>query len=407
MIAKNNKKNFFRKFISKAAKRIHATQVLYRTPPDLICLHLGYPDPLVFPLTDLTECTNEVELKGNKNALQYSEEMGDIHLRESLAQLSYSERISVNPENVLITHGATDAIEYLSQAILNPGDYVIMASPSYLWAIRTFQSRFARLRGVPTDDNGIVTDELEYTLKQLKKINAPIKLLYIIPDFQNPTGRTVPLQRRKEVMRLALEYNFLVLEDRPYVELRYEGRSIPSLLNLDRIGLVLQARTFSKILGPGIRLGWLIGPSEILKKVALMKATGTCTYTSTIVNHFIKRGSLDVAIDRAKKHYTKKWKVAIDILERNCPQEISWSKPEGGFYVWLDLPLSIKEHDLEKKLAIEGVRILGGRGFYCQKPSSPGCRIAFSYESASRIEKGLKKLCEILKIMIKLNSSKI
>ncbi len=369
------------------ARREHAAYLPQVTPRDSICLHLGYPDPKAFPIDGLRAATEAVFRDEACAALQYCEEPGDLGLRDTLAARSRLRR-----ENMLVTQGTTEAIEIVIRLLLRPGDVVVMEAPAYLWAIRVFKYAGARLIGVPVDRDGMRTDLLEAALCDVRASGGRVKFIYTVPDNQNPSGATMSLDRRRELLRVAAACGVFVLEDNPYHDLQYIQAELPTLRQLDEAGTVISARSFSKVLGPGVRLGWIEAHEDVMPDLVRMKQTGSCTIVSRIVDRFMKAGAYEPAISSVRRIYAEKHAAMSDALSRFMPSGVSWDVPVGGFYFWLHLPATVDIERLFRECAEAGLLFLKGDDFFCDTVLEPALRLSLSFESPARITEGVRRL---------------
>ena len=394
----NPDRHLGRKFrLAVDVEDMHAAALPYCTPSEAISLHLGYPDPRAFPAAELAEATGAVLSQSSQRALQYCEERGDAVLRGAIADMYARLPKTITPDNVIITQGTTDALEILPQLLISPHDVVLMEAPTYLWAIRSFRFRHAGMVGIPSDEGGIRTDLLRDRLAGLYANGVSPKFIYVMPDFQNPSGHCMPLVRRRELLAVAEEFNLLVVEDNPYLELRYEGDRLPTLFELDDKGLVVLAGSFSKSVGPGIRLGWVVGPEEFIEKLARMKQTGACTLLSRAVALYINTPAYAENLERARSIYKRKCNLMAFCLEESCPDDIGWKKPQGGFYFWLRLPPRVNVQGLLDQAASRNLLFLNGRDFFCDETQWKSLRLSFSYEPEEKISAGISLLGKLLR----------
>jgi 2-aminoadipate transaminase len=378
-------------------ENMHAVALPYCTPSEAISLHLGYPDPRAFPAAEIAEATRAVLRQSPEEALQYCEERGDAVLRGVIAGTYARLPKTVTPDDIIITQGTTDALEILAQLLISPDDVVLMEAPTYLWAIRSFRFRQARMISIPSDDGGIRIDLLRERLAELGRNGVSPKFIYVMPDFQNPSGHCMPLVRRWELLAVAEEFNLLVVEDNPYLELRYEGERLPTLFELDEKGLVVLAGSFSKSVGPGIRLGWVVGPEEFIGKLVRMKQTGACTLLSRAVALYVDTPAYAGKLELARSIYKRKCDHMAFCLEESCPDDIGWKKPQGGFYFWLRLPTRVNVQWLFDAATSRNLLFLNGRDFFCDETQWKSLRLSFSYESEEKISAGISLLGELLR----------
>jgi len=374
--------------------------------PEIISFAGGMPDPTLFPKETLGEIAKYVFVNHGGKALQYGPTEGVKPLRETVVKMMQEEGIpEVSLENLLVTTASQQALDLIAKVFVDPGDTVIVEAPSYVGALQALQALQANFVTVPLDENGIKTDVLEEKIKELKAKGVNIKLIYVIPNFQNPAGVTMSLERRKELLRISHAYNIPVVEDDPYGEIRFEGAKIPPLLQLDHIGNVIELRTFSKILAPGFRLGWVVADKEIIAKLSLAKqAADLCSPSSTqyIADKFIRDGYMEKYLDRVRKVYKEKKDAMLNAMEKYFPREVTWTKPHGGMFVWAQTPPYIDTDALfveavkEKKVAY-----VVGSAFYPYGEDKNHMRLNFTLSTLEQIEKGIKRLGELLQSKIK------
>lgn len=374
--------------------------------PEIISFAGGMPDPTLFPKETLGEIAKYVFVNHGGKALQYGPTEGVKPLRETVVKIMQEEGIpEVSLENLLVTTASQQALDLIAKVFVDPGDTVIVEAPSYVGALQALQALQANFVTVPLDENGIKTDVLEEKIKELKAKGVNIKLIYVIPNFQNPAGVTMSLERRKELLRISHAYNIPVVEDDPYGEIRFEGAKIPPLLQLDHIGNVIELRTFSKILAPGFRLGWVVADKEIIAKLSLAKqAADLCSPSSTqyIADKFIRDGYMEKYLDRVRKVYKEKKDAMLNAMEKYFPREVTWTKPHGGMFVWAQTPPYIDTDALfveavkEKKVAY-----VVGSAFYPYGEDKNHMRLNFTLSTLEQIEEGIKRLGELLQSKIK------
>lgn len=357
----------------------------------------GLPAPELFPVDGINEINQIVLNEAGTKALQYTTTEGFSPLREWIAK-RMNDRLgtSFDKDNILITHGSQQGLDLSGKVFLDEGDIVLCESPTYLAAISAFKAYGCKFIEIPTDENGMVMSALEDILKE----TVGIKLIYVIPTFQNPTGRTWSLERRKKLAELSAKYGVAVIEDNPYGELRFEGESLPSVKSFDTVGNVLCTGSFSKIFCPGFRIGWIAGDKEIIRKYVLVKQ-GTdlqCnTIAQMIIAEYLKRYDIDKHIEKIVDVYKRRRNIAIECIKRYFPNNIKYTHPEGGLFTWIELPEGISARDildicLEKKIAF-----VPGGSFFPNDNKENTFRINFSNMSEEKIEKGLKIIGEVIK----------
>ncbi len=285
------------------------------------------------------------------------------------------------------------------KVFLNEGDVVLCESPTYLAAISAFKAYGCKFEEVPTDDDGMLPHELERILRTTENV----KLIYVIPDFQNPTGRTWSLERRKMLAEAAMKYNVMIVEDNPYGELRFEGEALPSISSFDRMGCVICLGTFSKIFCPGYRIGWVAGDKNVISKYVLVKQ-GVDLQCNTIaqmeIAKYLELYSIDDHIDKIKQAYKKRRDTAIKAMEEEFPEEVKFTRPEGGLFAWIELPQHIDSRDVLAKCLEKNVAFVPGGSFFPNLNRFNTLRINFSNMPEDRIVKGIKTLAEVLRELI-------
>jgi len=369
--------------------------------PEIISLAGGMPDPSLFPKEIIADISKEVFLNNASKALQYGATEGVPPLRESLLKMTREEAVKeVELENIIVTTASQQGLSLLAEIFINPGDSVIVEAPSYVGGLQAFHAFQANFTTIPLDDEGIKVDILEEKLKELKANNINVKFIYVIPNFQNPAGVTMSLERRKKLLEISHFYGIPIIEDDPYGDIRFKGEKIPSLLELDKIGIVIELRTFSKILAPGLRLGWIVADKEVTKKVSLAKqAADLCSPSSTqyIVDKFIRDGHLNNYLEIVRKNYKIKLDSMLGALEKYFPEETVWTKPQGGIFVWAEVPEYIDTDQLFREALQEKVAYVIGSAFYPYGEDKHHMRLNFSLNTPEKIEERIKRLGNLLK----------
>ncbi|HID93089.1 MAG TPA: PLP-dependent aminotransferase family protein [bacterium (Candidatus Stahlbacteria)] len=373
------------------------------TEPDIISFGGGMPDPSLFPTQLVADIAQEVLEKEGKKVLQYGPTEGDKEFKQQLAKrYEKMEGIKLTEENILITTASQQGLDLVSKIFIDPGDIVIVGLPTYLGGLAAFNSYGARLIGIPLDDNGMQVDIIKERLKELRRAQRRVKFIYVVPDFQNPSGVTMSIERRKRLIEIAEAYDILIFEDTPYRDLRYSGESIPSFFSLAPRGRVVSIFTFSKILFPGMRLGYIFGSKEIIDKLVIAKqATDLCspTFTQAIVREIMKKDLLDGHIQKLIVRYRDKRECMLAALERYMPNVdgLSWTRPDGGLFLWLKLPEYMDADKLLPRALKRKVAYIVGSAFYCDGSGKHTMRLNFSYPTFELIEKGIKRLGELIR----------
>jgi 2-aminoadipate transaminase len=358
--------------------------------PEVISLAGGLPAPEVFPVEEFRAAFDRVLCEQGKVALQYSASEGYRPLREFLAERLGRFGSRCSADNILITNGSQQALDLIGKIFLNPGDRVLIEKPSYLGAIQAFDSYQASYVIVPMDEDGMITDDLDEILDR-----ENVKLIYALPNFQNPSGRTMGLERRKELMKAAVRHNVPVIEDDPYGELRYEGRDLPSLQSMDTTNLVIGLGTFSKILAPGLRLAWMVLPEPVYDMFVLSKQPADL-HTSTVAQMAIwevcKDGFVDRHIETIKALYHERRDAMLDALEAHFPTKARWTKAEGGLFVWAELPDEIDTRELLAEAIQQKVAFVPGQSFHTDRTGQNTMRLNFSNVTPERLKLGIERL---------------
>ena len=372
--------------------------------PEVISLAGGMPDPATFPVKEIKEITQEVLTKNSARALQYSSTEGLPELRKCILDNLAKDGNNGELENIIISSGSQQGLDLIGKVFLSPGDIAIVELPSYLAALNAFHSYGGELVGIPMDDEGMQMDTLEEKLIQLKNEGKKVKFIYTISNFQNPAGVTMSLAQRKKIIEIAQKFNVFIVEDNPYEKLRFEGESIPSIYSLEKNGSVISLGTFSKILCPGLRLAWILGNEEIIRKMAILKqATDLCTsiLNQLIAYEYCKLGKLEENIKSNIQIYKKKRDVMLNALDKYFPQEVTWTKPQGGFFVVATLPEYIDTGEMFKEAIKENVAYVPGAPFFADGKGKNTMRLSFCYPSEKDIEEGIKRLGKVIKKRIK------
>ncbi len=371
---------------------------------NVISLAGGMPDPATFPTKEINEVIKQILAKNSARALQYSSTEGLTELREFILNWLAEAKGKAGLDNIMITSGSQQGLDLVSKVLLNPGNILIVELPSYLAALNAFRSYGGEMVGIPMDDEGMQIDILEETLTKLKNDGKKVKFIYTISNFQNPAGVTMSLARRKKILEVAKKFEVLILEDNPYDKLRFEGEPIPSIYSLDNEGYVISLGTFSKILCPGLRLAWILGNKEIVGKIIIMKqATDLCT---TILNQLIayeycRQNNIDKNIESNIQIYRKKRDVMLEALDKYFPAEATWTKPEGGFFIFVTLPKYIDVDEMFPEAIKEKVAYVSGSPFFANGEGQNTMRLSFCYPSVEDIDEGIKRLGKVIKKRIK------
>ena len=392
------------RIFSKRATRFRSSEIrelLKITQiPGMISFAGGLPNPLAFPVEIIHECIEKVFQEDIEPALQYGSTEGLTQLRGVLAKrMKKNNHIDCELHDVMITSGAQQALSLVALCFLDPGDTYLTTVPAYLGAIQAFHAYEANCESIPMNDEGIDTDSLRRNLKRLHRTGINPKFIYTVPTFQNPSGETMSLSHRKELLDIASEYDFLIIEDDPYGELIFEGGSIQPIKSYDTKGRVVYISTFSKILAPGFRIGWIIASKVILDKLIQGKqAADLCTnvFSQYVAYEYIKGGYLDKHVERIKELYKRKRDVMLEALKEYFPSEVKWTMPKGGMFIWITLPKSIDTRLMFQKAIAKKVAYVVGEAFYPEGGDYNSMRLNFSYSEDKLIKEGIERLAEVI-----------
>ncbi|MEZ5018551.1 MAG: PLP-dependent aminotransferase family protein [Bacteroidales bacterium] len=394
----------FERFFSDASqlmKKSAIREILKLTQrPDMISFAGGLPSPDSFPIEDIKRVTAEVLEQEGKAALQYGTTEGDIKLRTLLAERHRKDGLNLSPENIIITTGSQQALDLCGKIFINRGDVVICGLPSYLGGLNAFSNYGAVLKGIQLDDHGMRPDLLEKTITSLKKEGKTIKFIYIIPDFQNPTGVTLPLARRLEIIRIAERHDLIIVEDSPYRDVRFAGSPEPLMSSLDTHGRVLTLNTFSKILAPGFRLAWVTGHREIIDKMVTAKqAADLCTppFVQKITARYIEQGLLDINLRKTIELYRQRRDYMLKCFREQMPEGVKWTEPDGGLFLFVTLPPAMDAARLLEKAIRKNVAFVCGSVFYCNNEGHNTMRINFSFADEKDTCEGIRRLAEVIR----------
>lgn len=385
-------------------KRSAIREILKLTQnPDVISFAGGLPAEKSFPVEDIKVCMNEVLDEMGTKALQYGTTDGCIELREELVNHYKTQGIDIGVENIMITTASQQGLDLTGKIFLDPGDKVICGLPSYLGGLSAFRSYGGEMIGVKFDDDGMKPNELDRTLAELDSKNELPKFLYLIPDFQNPAGITYPESRRIEILEVAEKYNLLVIEDSPYRELRFDGEVQKTMFELDNNNRVVILGTFSKILAPGFRIGWVIAHEKIIEKyITAKQACDLCTpaILQLAVARYMKNGFLQTNLDKTIDLYRVKRDHMLNCFSKYMPEGITWTEPEGGLFLFLNLPEHLDSEDLFKIAIEKKVAFVIGKVFHCDGSGAHTMRLNFSFATVDQIEVGVKRLSEAISEML-------
>lgn len=365
----------------------------YAADPEVVSLSAGNPSPDAFPAKAIEEISAKVLAEDPIRVLQYSVSEGYTPLRQHLMEYMQKEH-NTGSENddILITTGAQQIMDLCTKALVNEGETVIVEAPSFIGSLNTFRSYNAKLVGVTVEPDGMNTDELEEKLKA----NPDTKFIYTIPNFQNPSGVTMSLEKRKKVYELAKKYGVLIIEDNPYGDLRYSGEYVPNIKSFDTEGIVIYAGSMSKVISPGIRVAYCICPKPIFQKLVVCKQGNdvhTNIWAQYICDEFITKCDFNAHLAMLRNIYTKKAQFCMDLLDKYCAPAITYNKIDGGLFIWCDLDKRIDMPQFCKEAVLKKVCVVPGNAFLTdENEECHSFRINFSTPTDEQLEKGIKIL---------------
>ena len=373
----------------------------FTADPEVISFAAGNPAPEAFPVEIIRKISDDIFAEEPINALQYSVTEGYMPLRKWLENDLRSKNMFAENDMVVITDGAQQAIETTAKILCNEGDVILCEDPSFIGSLNAFRSYGVKLVGLPTDSNGILPNEME---KVLKTYNT-VKFLYTIPNFQNPTGNTTSLERRKQILALAEKYGIYILEDNPYGDLRFAGEPVPSYKSLDTKGNVLYAGTFSKTLAPGLRVGYLCGERDILQKAVVGLQTSTVhanIWAQMLTYRFVTTVDFGEHLARLQDIYHKKYTRMANALKANMPECVTYSQPQGGLFIWATIPDKYDMNAFCTEAVHQKVAVVPGNAFLSDENAvSHSFRLNFSTPTDEQIDRGTEILGKCAKEFFK------
>ncbi len=390
-------------FISKRVELMESSEIrriLELTEGgSIISLAGGLPDPNYFPTEELAELASEVIKEYGSRALQYSVTKGIAEFRKEI--VNFMERHDLHgekPYNIIVTSGSQQGLHLLAQILIDPGDVIVVENPTYLAAIKVFSAAGAVFEPIPMDMDGMRTDILEERLRKLRREGKRIKFVYTVPTAQNPTGISMSMHRRRHLIELAEEYDFLIVEDDPYSHFLFENVDFKRLraMNKER---VIYVSTFSKILAPGLRLGWIAAHPEIINALDTAKQNAdlhTPTFNQFLAAEALRRGIVDRHIPKVREVYKRKRDVMLEALEEHLSKWAKWTKPVGGMFIFVYLPEKIDTEEMLVTAVSKGVAYVPGHAFYVDGRGRNTMRLNFSYPTEEQIREAIKRLGEVV-----------
>ncbi len=383
--------NFADRFDGVSGSEIRKIFALLRDP-EIISLAGGNPSPITFPQDFLAKIAqNLVENKG-ATVLQYGNTLGYQPLLDYLAQKETS--LMKDTDQLIITSGASQGIEMFVRTFLNEGDTMLVESPTFLGALQTFKLAKANVKTVTMQNDGVDVDELEQKIKEFSP-----KIFYIIPTFQNPTGITTSEEKRKQIYEICKKHNVMILEDDPYAELRYEGQTVPSIKSYDDCGLVCKLVSFSKTIAPGLRVGYAIAHADIIGNFNLLKQgqdVHTSNLSQAMVYEFMAQGYYEKHIESLCVTYKEQRDIMLEALKTNMPTGVTYTRPQGGLFIWVNLPKGKNAAEIFEKCVKNKVAFVPGMPFFAENGKENTLRLNFSMPTKENIVIGIKRICDVL-----------
>ncbi len=377
--------------------------------PEIISFAGGLPGPDVFPIEEVSQACERVLSESGAQALQYGTTEGFAPLREMIARHAMRYGLEITEENVLITSGSQQALDLLGRIFINRGDHILVENPTYLGAIQAWNAVGAEFVPVPMDHDGMVTDTMEDAMR-----TGP-KFIYVLPNFQNPTGVTLSLERRRLLVEIADRHGVPIVEDDPYGQLRFEGDHLPTVVRLDNEqrsngdpcyrGNVIYLSTFSKTLSPGLRLAWVVAPPEVIRKLVLAKQGAdlhTATFNQMIAFEVARGGFLDRHVRLIRDVYCERRNVMLKAMEDHFPPGVQWTRPQGGLFLWATLPEGMKSADVLQDAIEDKVAFVPGGPFFSRGGGENTMRLNFSNATPDKIREGMMRLGRVLKRRMKI-----
>jgi DNA-binding transcriptional MocR family regulator len=390
---------------SRFAQRMHKVEpsaikelLALGADPSIISFGGGYPDASLFPAAQLEAVFREVIRAPGGAAMQYAPSDGLPRLREQIAELMCRDDTPCRADDVLILQGSQQGLDFAARMLVNPGDIIITEDPTFLGALIAFNPSQPQYVAIPMDNEGMRMDALETALQS----NPTVRMIYTVPDFQNPTGVTMSFARRQRLIALANAYDVIVLEDTPYRHIRFAGETLPTLKSLDQQGRVIHLGSFSKVLVPGLRIGWAVAAPELLEKMALLKVaadTQTSTLNMAAASLFLDRFDLDAHIAMLRTAYLGKKNAMLDAIRQYFPQDVTMTDPEGGLFTWATFPEDFDATVFMREVALPQARVayVPGATFFPVTEQANHARINYSAQSEERIREGIAALGQALR----------
>jgi DNA-binding transcriptional MocR family regulator len=366
-------------------------------PPGTISFVYGLPDPVTFPAEELSLALTKVLREKPSLALQYGPEQGYGPLIDFLrAWTQETQGVRIARSRIMLTGGVAQALDHVCTMLARSGDIVLVEAPTYHESLKIFRNHGLVPRQIPIDEDGLDADRLSVVLSKFKRGPRRVAFLYLIPSFQNPSGVTLSLDRRKDVLNVCERNKLLLVEDDVYSDLIYDGERLPSLSALDRSGRVLHLRSFSKLIAPGLRLGWMVAPPKyidlFIRSGVRAMGGGASPLIANVLAGFCEKGLFEPHIESLKVHYRAKRDVVLRGLGETMPPGVSWTRPGGGFFIWLKLPPPLQGDDLLRKSRAAKVTFFAGNAFFAGRPTGQFIRLSFSFVPKERVQEGIGRI---------------
>ncbi len=366
--------------------------------PEVISFGGGYPDATLFPFAELAAVAQAAILENGQQSLQYTMSNGTPRLRAQIAERMQAQGVTCTAEDVLVLSGGQQGLDLIAKLYIDRGDLIVTENPTFLGALIAFNPYEPRYLTVPMDEDGIEVERLEALLK----VSPGVKLLYTVPDFHNPTGVTMSLARRQRLIELANQYDFMIIEDTPYREIRYEGAHLPTLKSMDTEGRVIFLGSFSKILAPGLRLGWAVGAAPIIQQLGLLKLasdTQCSTLNMEMVSLFFERYDIEQHIQTVREVYRRKKQVMLETIQETFPEDVTYTNPGGGLFTWLSFPPSFDAARFMREHALPAAKVayVPGATFFPIEQEANHARFSYSTQPEASIVRGMTALGHLLR----------
>ncbi|MBN1996100.1 PLP-dependent aminotransferase family protein [candidate division KSB1 bacterium] len=374
--------------------------------PNVISFAGGLPDPESFPAEEASRILSDLLKKEGSILMQYGSSRGSSEGIKAVLNRMNRHQISVNADEIIITSGAQQGINLLTTVFVDPGDVILTENPTFVGALGVFRNTRAHVMGVPMDENGLIVEKLEEIVQDLKSRKQKIKFLYIIPNFQNPSGLLTAVERRKQILQIATDNDFLILEDDPYGELVFDGdlSKVCPIKYDDKENRVIYCGSFSKMISPGIRMGWTVAAPELIERLDMARQmVDVCSnpLMQAMAWELCKSGFLDDHIKKLRQIYASRAAAMLDALQQHMPGGVSWTKPQGGFYIWLTLPPAFDAFKMLDKALAENVAYVFGNSFSPDGSAANNLRISFCHENEDDIHEGIRRLGVAVKGILK------